>query len=86
MYILLCCVLSFTSDLFAPQLYKHFGLSEQPPQEMGRGRDWNVDLIPKFLMANGNVHVYCVYICIYVCHWGIKLYPERILTLWCFSS
>lgn len=20
---------------------------------MGRGRDWNVDLIPKFLMANG---------------------------------
>lgn len=21
---------------------------------MGRGRDWNVDLIPKFLMANGN--------------------------------
>jgi len=23
-------------------------------EQMGRGRDWNVDLIPKFLMANGN--------------------------------
>jgi Rab GDP dissociation inhibitor len=25
----------------------------KPPANMGRGRDWNVDLIPKFLMANG---------------------------------
>ena len=24
-----------------------------PPSDTGRGRDWNVDLIPKFLMANG---------------------------------
>ncbi|CAF4468835.1 unnamed protein product, partial [Rotaria magnacalcarata] len=24
-----------------------------PPTDTGRGRDWNVDLIPKFLMANG---------------------------------
>lgn len=24
---------------------------------MGRGRDWNVDLIPKFLMANGQSHL-----------------------------
>lgn len=24
---------------------------------MGRGRDWNVDLIPKFLMANGQSHI-----------------------------
>jgi RAB protein geranylgeranyltransferase component A len=23
-------------------------------EKLGRGRDWNVDLIPKFLMANGN--------------------------------
>ncbi|XP_055342854.1 rab GDP dissociation inhibitor beta-like [Paramacrobiotus metropolitanus] len=27
----------------------------KPPEEMGRGRDWNVDLIPKFLMANGEL-------------------------------
>nr|CAA64439.1 GDP-dissociation inhibitor [Geodia cydonium] len=37
------------------ELYKHFGLEEQPPEQMGRGRDWNVDLIPKFLMANGQL-------------------------------
>lgn len=36
-----------------PQLYKRFTLPDSPPESMGRGRDWNVDLIPKFLMANG---------------------------------
>uniref|UniRef100_A0A8C1MKU9 Rab GDP dissociation inhibitor n=1 Tax=Cyprinus carpio TaxID=7962 RepID=A0A8C1MKU9_CYPCA len=35
------------------ELYKRFGISDSPPESMGRGRDWNVDLIPKFLMANG---------------------------------
>jgi Rab GDP dissociation inhibitor len=27
----------------------------QPDETYGRGRDWNVDLIPKFLMANGQL-------------------------------
>ena len=52
------------------QFYKHLGRADKPPESMGRGRDWNVDLIPKFLMANGtyiiidfwdiseNVHMY----------------------------
>lgn len=31
-------------------MFKHFG---KTPKEYGRERDWNVDLIPKFLMANG---------------------------------
>jgi len=36
------------------QLYEKFhGPNAKPPSEMGRGRDWNVDLIPKYLMANG---------------------------------
>lgn len=35
------------------QLYKRFNLPGKPPESMGKGRDWNVDLIPKFLMANG---------------------------------
>ncbi|NXY39020.1 GDIB inhibitor, partial [Pomatorhinus ruficollis] len=35
-------------------LYKRFNLPGTPPESMGRGRDWNVDLIPKFLMANGD--------------------------------
>ncbi|XP_027487615.1 rab GDP dissociation inhibitor beta [Corapipo altera] len=36
-------------------LYKRFNLPGAPPESMGRGRDWNVDLIPKFLMANGQL-------------------------------
>jgi len=36
------------------QLFEQFhGAKAKPTEEMGRGRDWNVDLIPKFLMANG---------------------------------
>lgn len=34
------------------QVYKFFKMGDVPTN-MGRGRDWNVDLIPKFLMANG---------------------------------
>uniref|UniRef100_A0A3P8VMF6 Rab GDP dissociation inhibitor n=1 Tax=Cynoglossus semilaevis TaxID=244447 RepID=A0A3P8VMF6_CYNSE len=34
------------------ELYKRFNLPDSQPESMGRGRDWNVDLIPKFLMAN----------------------------------
>ncbi|CAI9178862.1 unnamed protein product [Rangifer tarandus platyrhynchus] len=36
-------------------LYKIFKIPGAPPASMGRGRDWNVDLIPKFLMANGQL-------------------------------
>ncbi|CAK8694326.1 unnamed protein product [Clavelina lepadiformis] len=35
-------------------LYEKFGKGS-PPESMGRGRDWNVDLIPKFLMASGKL-------------------------------
>lgn len=38
--------------VFFFQLYSKFSLPA-PPSDTGRGRDWNVDLIPKFLMANG---------------------------------
>uniref|UniRef100_A0A8C4QNS5 Rab GDP dissociation inhibitor n=1 Tax=Eptatretus burgeri TaxID=7764 RepID=A0A8C4QNS5_EPTBU len=37
------------------ELYKRFNIPEHPPESMGRNRDWNVDLIPKFLMANGQL-------------------------------
>ncbi|XP_041819713.1 rab GDP dissociation inhibitor beta [Chelmon rostratus] len=36
-------------------LYKRFNLPGKPPESMGKTRDWNVDLIPKFLMANGQL-------------------------------
>uniref|UniRef100_A0A915E4B5 Rab GDP dissociation inhibitor n=1 Tax=Ditylenchus dipsaci TaxID=166011 RepID=A0A915E4B5_9BILA len=36
------------------QLFEQFhGVKAKPTEDMGRGRDWNVDLVPKFLMANG---------------------------------
>ncbi|KAL2308872.1 hypothetical protein Nmel_005042 [Mimus melanotis] len=41
--------------ILSPKLYKRFNLPGAPPESMGRGRDWNVDLIPKFLMANGQL-------------------------------
>uniref|UniRef100_A0A671T222 Rab GDP dissociation inhibitor n=1 Tax=Sinocyclocheilus anshuiensis TaxID=1608454 RepID=A0A671T222_9TELE len=34
------------------ELYKRFQVSA-PSTSMGCGKDWNVDLIPKFLLANG---------------------------------
>lgn len=36
-------------------LFARFNQSEQFSEKFGRGRDWNVDLIPKFLMANGSL-------------------------------
>ena len=36
------------------KVYEKFGKGS-PPASMGRGRDWNVDLVPKFLMANGKL-------------------------------
>uniref|UniRef100_A0A8C2LB82 Rab GDP dissociation inhibitor n=1 Tax=Cricetulus griseus TaxID=10029 RepID=A0A8C2LB82_CRIGR len=36
-------------------LYKRFKLPGQAPVSMGRGRVWKVNLIPKFLMANGQL-------------------------------
>lgn len=35
------------------ELFSKFGLPAPTENQYGRGRDWNVDLIPKFLMANG---------------------------------
>ena len=33
------------------ELYKKFGKGEAP-ESMGRGRDWNVDLVPKVIFKN----------------------------------
>lgn len=34
--------------------YQHFNMGKAP-EHLGKQRDWNVDLIPKFLMANGQL-------------------------------
>ena len=38
------------------KLYEKFGRPGKAPENFGRGRDWNVDLIPKFIMADGAPH------------------------------
>lgn len=45
---------------FSQKLYKRFvNSSEDPPQEyydrLGRDRDYNVDLVPKFIMSDGKL-------------------------------
>ena len=37
------------------QLYRKFRPDQQPPAELGRDRDYNVDLIPKFIIASGEL-------------------------------
>ena len=42
------------------ELYKHF---KKTPEEgkYGRGRDWNVDLVPKFIMAGGELTKFLIF-------------------------
>ena len=44
-----------TASLNLTHLYKKFRGDEKPPKQYGHNRDWNVDLIPKFIMANGKL-------------------------------
>jgi len=37
------------------QLYKHFRNGAAPPSDLGRDRDYAVDLIPKFIIASGEL-------------------------------
>jgi len=46
---------SESASLNLTNLWKMFRPNEQVPNDYGENRDWNVDLIPKFVMANGNL-------------------------------
>lgn len=41
------------ASLNITNLWSKFKGDQKPPPELGPNRDWNVDLIPKFVMANG---------------------------------
>lgn len=41
------------ASMYLEQLFKHFGIEKAGLDCYGRSRDWNIDLIPKFLMADG---------------------------------
>lgn len=42
-----------SASLKLTQMFEKFKNGQSPPAEYGHNRDWNVDLIPKFMMANG---------------------------------
>ena len=46
-------------------LFEKFNAGE-PPESLGANREYNIDLIPKFIMATGNL-TKCVLCCV-VCH------------------
>ncbi|CAG9330908.1 unnamed protein product [Blepharisma stoltei] len=46
---------SFTASLNLSNLYNSFCPGVEPPAHLGENRDWNIDLIPKFTMANGKL-------------------------------
>lgn len=43
------------ASLNLTNLWARYRPGVQPPKEYGHNRDWNVDLIPKFIMANGKL-------------------------------
>lgn len=44
-----------SASLNLTQLYRHFRPNQEPPAELGRDRDYNVDLVPKFIIASGEL-------------------------------
>lgn len=36
-------------------MWKHFQREDKPNPNYGQNRDWNIDLIPKFVMADGKL-------------------------------
>ena len=43
------------ASLNLTNLYEKFRPGQTPPSSYGPNRDWNIDLIPKFIMANGDI-------------------------------
>jgi Rab GDP dissociation inhibitor len=43
------------ASLNLTQLYEKFKGNAAPPAALGQSRDYNVDLIPKFIMASGSL-------------------------------
>eukprot|EP00929_Paragymnodinium_shiwhaense_P001569 TRINITY_DN101804_c0_g1_i1.p1 TRINITY_DN101804_c0_g1~~TRINITY_DN101804_c0_g1_i1.p1 ORF type:complete len:457 (+),score=131.79 TRINITY_DN101804_c0_g1_i1:68-1438(+) len=43
------------ASLNITNLWQKFRPGTEPPKELGANRDWNVDLVPKFIMASGSL-------------------------------
>lgn len=44
-----------SASLNLDQLFEQFKPGEKAPESLGRARDYNIDVIPKFIMASGNL-------------------------------
>ncbi|EFJ43337.1 hypothetical protein VOLCADRAFT_83359 [Volvox carteri f. nagariensis] len=44
-----------SASLSLIQLYERFRGGDKPPEKLGPSRDYNVDMVPKFMMANGKL-------------------------------
>lgn len=44
-----------SASLNLTNLWKNFREGQTPPKQYGENRDWNVDLIPKFVMSDGDL-------------------------------
>lgn len=44
-----------TASLNLTNLWKKFRPGQEVPKQYGHNRDWNVDLIPKFIMGDGKL-------------------------------
>ncbi|MEW5298184.1 MAG: hypothetical protein WDW36_001335 [Sanguina aurantia] len=44
-----------SASISLQQLFERFRPGQTPPKELGAARDYNVDLVPKFMMANGKL-------------------------------
>mmetsp|Transcript_33532 Transcript_33532/g.94333 ORF Transcript_33532/g.94333 Transcript_33532/m.94333 type:complete len:445 (+) Transcript_33532:104-1438(+) len=42
-----------SASLSLTQLFEQYGGGEEPPKELGAPRNWNIDIVPKFIMASG---------------------------------
>lgn len=44
-----------TARIPGVQLYERFRPGQKPPTKLGSSRDYNVDMVPKFIMAGGEL-------------------------------
>ncbi len=44
-----------SASLNLEQLYAKYKDGKKPPESLGRARDYSIDIVPKFVMASGNL-------------------------------
>ena len=49
------CSLGSCNIQFALQLFERFRQGQKPPASLGPSRDYNVDMVPKFIMNSGEL-------------------------------